>query len=199
VTSFAHSFYEINGTQIENDTNPLFRKATANMLAAYYACKKSVEALTDVQKSSLSFIVATSFGEVSSSLEFLTNLHDSKIAKPILFQNSLHNSTLGFVAIQLGLTGPALTISADANTDQAIGDTASALLHVTENVLVCVVDIVPAYLKENYLLSFPHLRSNLDWARSFVLSSQKPVNDKKIVTECSLLNFNCAEVTKCFY
>lgn len=157
----------------QNHADPAFRKATANMAGAFQVCQKTLSALNDIQKNSLSVIVATYFGEVSSSLEFLTTLHEQKIAKPILFQNSLHNSTLGFISIQLGLQGPAFTISADQKTEHSVALTAHSLLNLTDHVLVCYVDIVPEYLKKNYEKAFPQLSHHLGWARSFLLSNQK--------------------------
>ncbi|MFZ3231628.1 MAG: beta-ketoacyl synthase chain length factor [Pseudobdellovibrio sp.] len=168
---YLSDYFEINESQIPTDLiDPAYRKATANMIGAVDVCKKSISTLNEEEKKSLSFIVATHFGEVSSSLEFLTTLHDQKIAKPILFQNSLHNSTLGFASIQLGLTGPAFTISADKNTDQAVSKTAKSLLHLSDTVLICYVDIVPDFLKKNYGICFPEIEPHLGWARSFLIS-----------------------------
>lgn len=172
--AYISSFNQVEEKDINpNHADPTFRKATANMAGAYQVCQKTLGDLTDQQKSSLSVIVATYFGEVSSSLEFLTTLHEQKIAKPILFQNSLHNSTLGFISIQLGLTGPAFTISADQKTEQAVALTAHSLLNLTDYVLVCYVDVVPEYLKKNYEKAFPELGRHLGWARSYLLSNQK--------------------------
>lgn len=169
---------------------PQFRKATANMIAAYEVCKKSYDTLSEEDKKSLSFVVATYFGEVSSSLEFLTTLKETNLAKPILFQNSLHNSTLGFVSIQLGITGPALTISADEKTDQAVVNTAKGLLSLTDHVLVCYVDIIPDFIKKYYHISFPQLDKNLGFAKSFILS-KKCLNN---AVEINLKNFRETDV-----
>ncbi|MBC7741435.1 MAG: beta-ketoacyl synthase chain length factor [Bdellovibrionaceae bacterium] len=165
------SFYEMHESTLAVDAeNPLFRKATSNMIAAYTVCEKALRALTPDQKKSVSLIVSTQFGEVSSTLEFLTTFYDSKIAKPILFQNSLHNSTLGFVSIQLNLTGPALTLSADERINEALAETAAGLLSLTDHVLVCQVDMVPDFVKENYAVAYPHLKDHLGWARAFLIS-----------------------------
>jgi hypothetical protein len=37
-------------------------------------------------------------------------LSDSNIARPFLFQNSLHNSTTGFLSLHLNIQGPTFTI-----------------------------------------------------------------------------------------
>ncbi len=167
-------YHEMTESEINLEIlDPAFRKATSNMIAAHAVCQKTLAGLTEAQKKSLSFIVATHFGEVSSSLEFLTTLKESKMAKPILFQNSLHNSTLGFVSIQLGLTGPCFTLSADEKTDEAVANTAEALLPLTENVMICYVDMIPAFLKENYAQSFPSLSLHLGWARSVVICKDR--------------------------
>ncbi len=164
-------FNEMNEAHIPKDlADPVFRKATANMMAAYLVCKKALSHFTAEEKKSFALIVSTQFGEVSSSLDFLTTYYDLQIAKPILFQNSLHNSTLGFITIQLGLTGPALTLSADERMDEAINETARGLLSLVSHVLVCQVDIVPDFVKENYAVAYPHLKNHLGWARAFVIS-----------------------------
>lgn len=167
-----------------------FRKATSNMIAAYDVCKKSYESLSEDERKSLSLIVVTYFGEVSSSLEFLTTLKQSQLAKPILFQNSLHNSTLGFISIQLGLTGPAITLSADELTDQAVSSTTKGLLTLTDHVLVCYVDLVPDFLKKYYNTTFPQLEKNLGFAKSFILS-KKHVENSIVV---NLDNFRINDV-----
>lgn len=172
-----YTFYQIQENLIDSSQiDPAFRKATLNMIAAHTVCQKSLHSFQKnnphIQKNQIATIVATHFGEVSSSLEFLTTWHDNQLAKPILFQNSLHNSTLGFISIQLGLTGPALTLSADKKTDESVFYTAHALLQTAPFVLICYVDMVPTYLKDNYIRAFPYLKPHLGWARSVILSAE---------------------------
>lgn len=189
------SFFEIQEKHIGKDvSDPAFRKATLNMLGALNVCQNSLNSLGLNNTASVSFVVATLFGEVSSSLEFLTTLHEQNIAKPILFQNSLHNSTLGFVSIQLGLQGPAFTLSADQKTDQAVSNTVNSLLHLTDHVLVCYVDIIPDYLKENYSIAFPDFEPHLGWARSFVIS-KNPVQNN-LAKQIEVLDFNFTQYLK---
>lgn len=188
-----HSFHEIQEEQIDlSQIEPHFRKATLNMIAAHHVCQKSVQAFKkshpQLDLSQLATLVATHFGEVSSSLEFLTTWHDSQLAKPILFQNSLHNSTLGFVSIQLGLTGPAMTISADIKMDESVFYTAHALLQTTPFVLICYVDMVPTYLKENYIRAFPYLKPHLGWARSVILTAENLENTSSPFLFSSLIS-----------
>lgn len=173
-------FAEISETQIHSINDPIFRKATHNMIAALKVCEESCSHLTEDQKNSLAVVVMTQFGEVSSSLEFLTTLKEQNLAKPILFQNSLHNSTLGFITIHLKITGPALTLSADKNSDQAITNTIKSLLSLTDQVLFCSVDIIPEYLKKNYEMAFPDSKIHLGWARSVIISNSEKTSQSKI-------------------
>jgi len=143
-----------------------YRKATLNMAMVTLSCEQALRHLPeDANKSQVSFVVATHFGEVSSTLEFLSTYHETQTPRPILFQNSLHNSTLGFASLQLGLTGPAMTVSCDRATPHAAMNLAETLLELTPYVLVCFVDHLPAPLVPYYLENFPFVESYLNKAR----------------------------------
>ena len=163
-------YSEIHESNItRNDQNPAFRKATVNMIAADFVCKSVLESLPENSKNDLGFVLGTRFGEIRSTLEFLSAYDQNKPLSPIHFQNSLHNSTLGFLCINHKITGPALTISAGSNTEQALMDTAHAISLSSSYILICTVDSIPESLKENYFSAHPELKKHDGWARAFLL------------------------------
>lgn len=93
---------------------PAWRKATRNMILAVKSMEKAllqVPMLMERRRSSLGLVVGTNSGEIETSAEFITTLSRQGVARPLLFQNSLHNATAGFASIHFGLTGPAFTLS----------------------------------------------------------------------------------------
>lgn len=141
-----------------DDSNPAYRKATRNMLAADHVCQNVLSAESPEIKNQLGFILGTRFGEITSTLDFLRAYGEKKPLSPIHFQNSLHNSTLGFICINQKITGPALTISAAAKTEQALMDTAEAISLFVPYILICQVDYIPESLKNSYYLAYPDLK-----------------------------------------
>lgn len=149
--------------------DPSYRRATMNMALTTLTAQNVLKNLPEgVSKSDISFVVATHFGEVNSTLEFLNTYHETQTPRPILFQNSLHNSTLGFASIQLGLTGPCMTVSCDRETVKSAHEMGQNLLTLTPYVLISIVDCVPDALTEHYLEKFPFLGEHLNEATSFL-------------------------------
>jgi hypothetical protein len=152
-----------------NSLPPAFRRATLNMALATLSCEKCLEALPPgLPRDQVSFVVATHFGEVRTTLEFLSTFHETQTPRPILFQNSLHNATLGFASIHLGLTGPAMTVSCDRETASAARALGESLLALTPYMLLCFVDCIPGPLTEYYLNAFPFLETHLNKASCFL-------------------------------
>lgn len=181
---------EINLQELE----PEFRKATLNMVLATFAMKTVLREAQDVPRHQIATIVGTHFGEVESSLDFLSTYRQSKITRPILFQNSLHNSTLGFASIQLGLTGPGMTISTDDLTVRAVANCAESLLTTSEYVLICFVDYIPSALVESYQRKHPFLQQHLNLARAFLLT-RKDVRQYQTKISGKLQDFAFTENT----
>lgn len=152
------------------ENNPIYRKATSNMALATMACNKILDknAISGELKSQTSFVLGTAFGEVESSLSFLKTHKEEGIARPNLFQNSLHNSTLGFVTIQLGLVGPAITVSSGAQTFESTQQTALSLLTITDYVLACVIDVTPESLQAYYQEAFPEVQPHIGKAQCWL-------------------------------
>lgn len=159
---------EISAVDISiNTLAPSFRKATMNMVLAHSACENVLKAVPDISRDDITFIVATHFGEVQSTLDFLSTYCETQIPSPILFQNSLHNSTLGFVAIQLNLMGPALTISLAEQTQDSLTLLVESMLDLGRAVIICFVDFIPQELHKHYLENFPFLKNTLNKAIAF--------------------------------
>lgn len=129
----------------ELEARPEFRKATRNMTLA---CAAALELAPSVDFSAagaaLGTVLATSHGELEATVQFLRGLGASGIARPILFQNSLHNATLGFVTQRLGLTGPGFTVSQRSQSGEDALRLAHDLIHggVVARCLVLGVDSV---------------------------------------------------------
>ena len=178
--SFLISKNEVAAQQIPpvSESAP-FRKATMNMKLAFLVCEKALLSLPNTPKESITFIVATHFGEVQSTLDFLSTYNESQVPSPILFQNSLHNSTLGFVAIQLGLVGPAMTISLAEQTQNSLQLLVQSMTDLGKAVIICFVDYIPSELQPHYLANFPFLNHTLNRAiaYAFVNSELKNANN----------------------
>jgi hypothetical protein len=92
--------------------DPDFRKASVPMALAYDAARAAVAGLPDSARATLEdwgLVVGVDHGELEVTKDFLCTLHAKGVARPFLFQSSLHNATLGFLSMRLGLRGPGLT------------------------------------------------------------------------------------------
>ena len=111
---FEFSVEEVETFFGRTSLDPIFRKATTNMklackgitLALIFLKKELLverQLLTNLEKSGLSLSIElnTLFGEFETTLEFEYNLIVQNLGRPLLFQNSLHHSTIGFVSILL--------------------------------------------------------------------------------------------------
>jgi hypothetical protein len=98
---------------------PSWRKATRNMTMSVrsmdLALLQAPMAL-ERGRARMGLVVGTVSGELETSAEFISTLAQTGMARPLLFQNSLHNATSGFASIHFGLTGAAFTISDGART-----------------------------------------------------------------------------------
>lgn len=136
---------------------PDFRKATANMVKCYAAVEPILEKFPKLTQSETgtALILGSSYGEMAMTTEFLNTLATQGIARPLLFQNSLHNATLGFLAIRLGITGPSMTLSHRHFTGENCLEAASLLLGsgtplcIVMSVESRVTELGPA-MRQNY-------------------------------------------------
>lgn len=110
---------------------PAFRKSTRNMALAFAAVDA---ALSSVDRQTLqaraadtAFVLGTCFGELDTTREFLDGFYEQRLARPLLFQSSLHNATTGFIAIQHKLMGPSFTVTRGASSGLAALELAATL------------------------------------------------------------------------
>src|SRR5262245_60045611 len=102
-----------------NAARPEYRKATRKMRNCHSVSDLCLNRLPAEFLSSLKkvgfentcTILGTSLGEIEVTRDFLVTLDKEKMARPILFQNSLHNAVNGFITMNLGLRGPSITVS----------------------------------------------------------------------------------------
>ncbi|MBC7692403.1 MAG: beta-ketoacyl synthase chain length factor [Methylotenera sp.] len=109
-------------------TQPEFRKASRNMMMSYLAIRQALENHDALDESTLGLVLGSSCGELEITRDFLCTLDQSKIARPLLFQNSLHNATTGFLALQLSVTGPSVSVSNRYFTSECSFEAAELLL-----------------------------------------------------------------------
>lgn len=131
------------------------------------ACELALASLSGIPKENIAVIVATHFGEVRSTLDFLAIYNETQVASPTLFQNSLHNSTLGFAAIRLGITGPSMTLGLSEQTQGSLKDLVESFVQLTGAVIICFVDYIPTELTTYYLGNFPFLKNTLNKATAY--------------------------------
>jgi acetyl-CoA acetyltransferase len=110
---------------------PAFRKATRNMALAFAATEAALSTIArerlQVHAAQNALVLGTCFGELDTTREFLDGFYEQKLARPLLFQSSLHNATTGFLAIQLKLTGPSFTLTRGASSGLAALELAATL------------------------------------------------------------------------
>lgn len=106
-------------------TEPAFRRATRNMAMAYAAVQSLLTSLPSewVAKHAptWSAVLGTSDGELDVTVQFLKIFGGSAMARPFLFQSSLHNATLGFLSERFGWRGAGATLCGyDTSGEQAL-------------------------------------------------------------------------------
>ncbi len=151
----------------ELQKRPEFRKATKHMCLAYESLQAALMNLNlqHVPPQRLGYVLESSHGELPVTLEFLNTLATSGVARPTLFQNSLHNSTLGFLTLALKISGPTVTVSQLSCNEDAAMQTAITLLD-GKMCDVCIVTNV-----ESALDLFPE-RQTKDVATTRILCTE---------------------------
>jgi hypothetical protein len=137
---------------------PDFRRATRNMVMAYASLEPLVSTRPAGVGEATGLIFGSSHGELETTKEFLKTLAERKLARPILFQNSLHHSTAGFLAVKIGMTAPTLTFSNGEDTAEDAFEAARMLLTegMFDSVFVTVADgCVPDLREVMELNHFP--------------------------------------------
>lgn len=146
------------------DSRPEFRKATRTMRSATGVAELALSRLPESLRAELReaefqnmvLVYGSSLGELDATRDFLYTLRNQKMARPILFQNSLHNATLGHLTLCLRFTGPALTVSQRFFTAETAIQTAMNLLNEEQTyaMVVCSETVLPDFMV-GYDLTYP--------------------------------------------
>lgn len=118
---------------------PELRRATRNMVAALEQVEALLATLPDGwldAHRAIPVVVGTDDGELATTTAFLETLGRTGVARPFLFQSSLHHATLGFLSERLGLRGPGFTVCPAADAPAL----AEELLDDYDEVLVITAD-----------------------------------------------------------
>ncbi len=106
----AHTKMRFPDIQMKMDADEN-RKKSVNMVLASEIVKDLWRKLpSDLDLSSLNIIFCSGEGELQQTFEYFRNLAQDR-ARPILFQNSLHNSTLGSLSLELPGITSGITVS----------------------------------------------------------------------------------------
>jgi 3-hydroxy-3-methylglutaryl CoA synthase len=118
------------------------------MMLAHSAAEKILSAHAGIDRSRLGLVLGSSLGEIEVTKDFLMTFAASGVARPFLFQNSLHNATIGFLCLQFGITGPTATVSTRYYTGEDSLELAMTWIDngLAEQVLVAAVDTYPKEL-----------------------------------------------------
>ncbi len=120
------------------------RKKSTNMIL----CEKVIgQILEEITLSEYDLIICTGEGELGQTYSFFSSLASKDHARPIFFQNSLHNSTLGSVSLQipnihLGISASNGFISYETGIEMALASSS------TKPVIIVGIDAYPKELLE---------------------------------------------------
>jgi len=140
----------------EWETHPAFRRATRNMKLAVRAAEPVLKEYAG-SRERLGLVIATSHGELETTCQFLRELGESGTARPLLFQNSLHNATSGFLSTYFSITGPTFTVSNRYFSGENALELASLLIGQgsADACLVIGVDSAPGTLEKMLHKMYP--------------------------------------------
>ncbi len=130
---------------------PAWRKATRNMILATASQERALAGLPEIARADMGLVLGSVSGELDTSVDFLATLAKSGLARPLLFQNSLHNATTGFSTIHFRLGGPSFTVSASERTPGECVRLAGDLIRLRHCAL-CLVTIVEGHKNTSGLL-----------------------------------------------
>ncbi len=145
---------------IEMGSRADLRKATRNMRMSYAVLTKLLQPFPRLMAEyqyEVGVVLGTGHGELETTKEFFKCYRQQGMARPLLFQNSLHNSTLGFLSQIFSFTGPTLTNSDHFFSGEKALETAMLLLK-EKQILFCValgIDALVPELSESLRLMYP--------------------------------------------
>ncbi len=157
---------------------PSFRKATRAMTLACAsianACNADPKTSTILQENASRFalVLGSAFGELETTKDFLKTFADTGAARPLLFQNSLHNSTSGFASIHFHLTGPVITVSHGLFSFEHSLEAANLLLQQRQADFV-IVTFVETFLTDLASVENEPGRKSVDMSMSVLVTSNE--------------------------
>ena len=161
--------------------DPDFRKATPNMIMGYAALDGVVKKFPKLDTAS--FVLGSSFGELQTTESFLSALTKQGLARPLLFQNSLYNATIGFLALKLGATGPSVSVSNRYFTGESCLETASILIDSGAQLCIALAVEARVSMLEPALLQNYSKKTILDeGAAAVLLASEKTAQELGLET-----------------
>lgn len=110
---------------------PAWRKATRNMVMATAAIGRALtldKAWLEAHGAKVGLVLGSNSGEMETSVEFLSTMAKTGMARPVLFQNSLHNATTGFASIHFAIRGPSFSVASGSNLSGECLSAAEGLL-----------------------------------------------------------------------
>jgi hypothetical protein len=125
---------------------PAWRKATRNMVMATQSIERALaqSALQVAGDPAIGFILGSTSGELETSADFISTWSKSRLARPLLFQNSLHNATTGFASIHFKMTGPSFTMSGlEATPEQCLS--MAEMLLAEKSCTACIVTLIEGH------------------------------------------------------
>ena len=152
--------------------DPDFRKATLNMMMGYAALEPVIKKFPKLETAA--FVLGSSSGELQTTHSFLSSLANQGVARPLLFQNSLYNATLGFLALKLGATGPTVSVSNRHFTGESCLETASIL--IDSGIPLCIavaVETRVAAIETGLLQNYPGEMTLDEGAVAVLLTDEK--------------------------
>lgn len=111
---------------------PEYRRATINMVLGAQLFEPLLRDLRaahpEVLSEDIGLVLQSQTGELEATVEFLRGWSQMGIARPLLFQSSLHNATAGFLAIQYAIKGPVISTSPSFFSEEQALEMAQVLL-----------------------------------------------------------------------
>jgi hypothetical protein len=144
-----HSFFagpaDLARLHISED---LLRKTSPSMQLAMCAVGELLRAYPQLDTEGMGLVVGSHLGELENTLNFLKTYYDSGLARPVLFQNSLHSSIAGFLNLQFNIRGPTTLTSFRDRTLANSLEIAHLFLQHTPFVVVVTVEYATPPLKQ---------------------------------------------------
>jgi hypothetical protein len=157
---------------------PACRKATRPMLLACSAVNEALALLPGSliadQRAEMGFVLGTNYGELDVTQDFLVTLKNKGMARPFLFQNSLHHSTLGFLSQHFQIQGPGFTVTRREESDEAAVELGMQLIGFgrADLCVVCGVDAVGRVMRPAVQELYPNNTDIWEGAAALILGSE---------------------------